>query len=141
MQCGIKTNVSGGVQFGLRSLGLILMPDFASRALASALLCLGLAACDATPRVGPGNPPDTDAMAAVMDKWARSCALCHINGEGGAPRMGVVEEWQPRLAQGKDVLLAHTIEGFNSMPPLGYCMACERDDFVALIDFMAGGAQ
>ena len=25
------------------------------------------------------------------------------------------------------------------MPPLGYCMACERDDFVALIDFMTDG--
>jgi cytochrome c5 len=71
-----------------------------------------------------------------MDKWARSCALCHVTGNAGAPRIGNAEEWAPRLAQGMDVLLQHTLEGFNDMPPLGYCMSCERDDFVALIEFM-----
>ena len=55
--------------------------------------------------------------------------------------MGVVEEWQPRLEQGKEVLLTHTIEGFNNMPPLGYCMACERDDLMAMIDLMTGGVK
>lgn len=76
---------------------------------------------------------------AAMQKWLRSCALCHIDGNGGAPRVGDAEAWQPRLAQGKDALLTHTIEGFNNMPPLGYCMSCEREDFSVLIDFMSGG--
>lgn len=74
----------------------------------------------------------------VMQMWSRSCALCHVSGIAGAPRIGNAEEWQPRLAQGKEVLLTHTIEGFNAMPPLGYCMACEREDFIAMIDFMLG---
>jgi cytochrome c5 len=39
------------------------------------------------------------------------------------------------------VLLDHTVNGFNKMPPLGYCMACEAEDFRALIDFMAGTAE
>ena len=73
----------------------------------------------------------------VMARWSRSCALCHVTGEGGAPRIGNAEEWGPRLATGRDLLLQHTIEGFNNMPPLGYCMSCEQTDFVALIDFMA----
>lgn len=80
------------------------------------------------------------ALAAdVMQKWSRSCVLCHVDGNGGAPRLGNAEEWRPRVARGKDVLLQHTLEGFNNMPPLGYCMSCERDDFIALIDFMSGG--
>lgn len=82
----------------------------------------------------PVQQPDPDLMA----RWSRSCALCHVDGNGGAPRIGHPGEWQPRLAQGRDVLLEHTVEGFNRMPPLGYCMACEADDFRALIDFMAG---
>jgi cytochrome c5 len=53
-----------------------------------------------------------------MQMWSRSCALCHVDGNAGAP---------------------HTVEGLNSMPPLGYCMACERDDFLAMIDFMTAG--
>ena len=72
----------------------------------------------------------------AMALWARSCALCHIDGKAGAPRVGQAEEWGPRLAQGRETLLKHTVEGLNSMPPLGYCMACERDDFLTMIDFM-----
>lgn len=112
-----------------------------------------VAACDTSV---PADEPDqaTGAVATVaglvagpvaglneaaMQKWSRSCALCHIDGNGGAPRLGDGEAWQPRLAQGKDALLTHTIEGFNNMPPLGYCMSCEREDFSVLIDFMSGG--
>ena len=82
-------------------------------------------------------PPAAD----VMRKWSRSCALCHVDGNAGAPRLGHPEEWQPRLAKGPEVLLRHTIEGFNKMPPLGYCMSCEEADFRALIDFMAGDGE
>ena len=101
------------------------------------LLAITLMGCGdveiATP-VSVQNPPQ-----ATADLWARSCALCHVDGSAGAPRIGNQEEWAPRLAKGRDVLLAHTLEGFNQMPPLGYCMACERKDFVALIEMMTSG--
>ena len=89
-----------------------------------------------------GAPPVAKAVEiAVAERstpelWAQSCALCHVDGNASAPRIGNLSEWAPRLAKGADVLLQHTLEGFNQMPPLGYCMACERDDFVELIDFM-----
>ncbi len=69
--------------------------------------------------------------------WAASCALCHVNGNAGAPVVGIAEHWQPRVAKGMQTLLQHTLEGFNSMPPLGYCMACETQDFNAMILFMS----
>jgi cytochrome c5 len=75
---------------------------------------------------------------AVMGKWARSCALCHITGEAGAPKVGDRAQWQIRLEQGEQVVLEHVLNGFNSMPPLGYCMACEVSDFQAMIAYMAG---
>lgn len=87
----------------------------------------------ATAESGASQPDE-----ATLAQWARSCALCHVNGEGGAPRVGHAAEWQDRIKQGADVLLAHTVEGFNNMPPLGYCMDCEEADLRALIDFMAG---
>jgi len=70
--------------------------------------------------------------------WRQNCALCHVDGNGSAPRLGHFEEWQARVLKGNSVLLSHTIEGFNYMPPLGYCMACEKEDFSALIGFMIG---
>ncbi len=112
-------------------------------------LLLAAAGCDpvADERSDPTAAANANAQAGteavplagnLMQKWSRSCVLCHVDGNGGAPRLGNAEEWQPRLAKGSDILLQHTLEGFNNMPPLGYCMSCERDDFVALIDFMAG---
>lgn len=83
----------------------------------------------------------TDSSSLTNDlarKWSTSCVLCHVDGEGGAPRLGVAEEWRERRAKGADQLLAHTLEGFSNMPPLGYCMSCETEDFEALIEYMAG---
>lgn len=115
---------------------------------ATAVACVVLCAGCARPTDGPGDVATTAAAPVAAPaagtrndtaaQWARSCALCHVNGEGGAPRSGDAEAWQPRLAKGRDVLMTHTLEGFNNMPPLGYCMSCERDDFAALIDLMAG---
>ena len=109
------------------------------------VLCASLTACDEQTEIGSKVSAQAEAAGAparpvtneVMQKWSRSCALCHVSGVGGAPRIGVAEDWLSRLAQGKQTLMTHTIEGFNNMPPLGYCMSCERDDFAALIDFMA----
>ena len=113
------------------------------------LLLLSLAACgsvgqqSANPGTASAGLPFANDIAdeSVMGKWARSCALCHVTGVAGAPIVGDSQQWQQRLAQGEEVILRHTLEGFNSMPPLGYCMACEVDDFRAMIGYMAGTNQ
>jgi cytochrome c5 len=110
--------------------------------LGLAALAIVLTGCAAdAPRTAPATTTAAMAPAApdarVTTLWSASCALCHVDGNGGAPRVGHADEWRPRLAKGSGVLLQHTLEGFNDMPPLGYCMACERADFEALIRFMA----
>jgi len=77
----------------------------------------------------------------VLSKWSRSCALCHVTGEADAPISGDKSVWQGILAQGEEQVMQHVLEGYNSMPPLGYCMSCETDDFRAMIGFMAGITQ
>ncbi|MDD9890664.1 MAG: c-type cytochrome [Gammaproteobacteria bacterium] len=84
---------------------------------------------------------DTIANEDVMDKWSRSCALCHVSGVADAPLLGDAEEWRRRLAKGESAVMTNVLEGINSMPPLGYCMACEISDFRAMIGFMAGTNQ
>lgn len=99
-----------------------------------------LCACSEAPP--PATAPFADAQISAdgIARWSRTCAMCHVDGEGGAPRMGDKTAWAERLAQGEDTLLLHTIEGLNNMPPLGYCMDCEREDFRAFIRFMTDGA-
>ncbi len=55
------------------------------------------------------------------------CANCHALKpiiQLGAPRIGTVGDWGPRLKQGMDVLFKHTDEGLNAMPARGGCFEC-----------------
>ena len=42
-----------------------------------------------------------------------ACQACHGAGIAGAPKVGDKAAWGPRLAQGKDTLYKHAIEGFT----------------------------
>ena len=76
-----------------------------------------------------------------MDKYNKSCAICHASGAANAPKTGDAEAWEPRLAKGVDVLVASVTAGLNAMPPKGMCFDCTDDDYKALIDFMATPAK
>lgn len=68
-----------------------------------------------------------------------SCLGCHGTGAAGAPLKGDAAAWEPRKAQGMDVLLEHAVNGFNAMPPKGTCMDCSNEELQAAIDFMLAG--
>ncbi len=89
----------------------------------------------APPRNAAALAPSDPALAKIYDS---SCKLCHANPASGAPQAGDVKAWQPRVAQGADSLLDHSINGFKGMPPMGMCMQCSEDEFLALIAFMSG---
>ncbi len=67
-----------------------------------------------------------------------SCIACHGTGALDAPKPGE-ESWKPRIAQGFDVMLKHSIEGFNNMPAMGTCGNCSDDEIAAAIRFMIDG--
>ncbi|HHC6442490.1 TPA: cytochrome c5 family protein [Vibrio parahaemolyticus] len=67
------------------------------------------------------------------------CIACHASGVNGAPKSGNADDWAPRIAQGKDVLVKHALEGFNAMPAKGTCMDCSDDEVIAAIDHMIDG--
>lgn len=48
-----------------------------------------------------------------------SCAKCHAEGVGGAPKIGDRDAWRPRLGQGIDHLVRSAIRGHGGMPPRG----------------------
>lgn len=69
--------------------------------------------------------------------YTQSCAACHNSGAAGAPRMGNAEDWSARLEKGMDILVEHTINGFNNvMPPKGMCFTCSDEDLRALVQYM-----
>lgn len=64
------------------------------------------------------------------------CIACHSSGVSGAPKTGNAGDWAPRIAQGKDVLTNHALNGFNAMPAKGSCMDCSDDEIIAAIEHM-----
>lgn len=47
------------------------------------------------------------------------CQDCHADGKGGAPKLGDIAAWKPRLGKGVDPLVKSAINGHNSMPARG----------------------
>ena len=90
----------------------------------------------------PAAAPAASTAAALAPElqaiYDRSCASCHSIPASGAPQLGDRQAWAPRLAQGADVLLEHTVTGYKAMPPLGACMDCDEEQFRALIAHLAG---
>lgn len=71
------------------------------------------------------------------------CTTCHTAGLMGAPKLGDKAAWEPRIAQGKDTLYKHAIEGYQgksgAMPPKGGSQASD-DDVKAAVDYMVSKA-
>lgn len=110
--------------------------------ISAGLLALALAACGGE---APTPAPAASAVAAapaadpaVQKLYDATCKACHGVPGTGAPAVGDSAAWAPRVAQGRDALLDHTIGGFQKMPPLGMCPQCGEADFVALIEYMSG---
>ena len=81
----------------------------------------------------PTGPRDGAAV------YGTFCIACHSTGISGAPKIGNAEDWAPRLAQGREVLNNHAINGFNAMPAKGSCMDCSDEEIIAAIDHMIEG--
>lgn len=68
------------------------------------------------------------------------CTGCHSNGAGGAPKMEKAA-WGARIAQGKDTLHKHAIEGYNNvgvMPARGGNPSLTDEQVIATVDWMVG---
>ncbi len=76
-----------------------------------------------------------------MDKYNKSCAICHASGAANAPKTGDATSWEPHMAKGMDVLLESVNNGVNAMPPKGMCFDCSAEEYTALIEYMATAAE
>ena len=74
------------------------------------------------------------------------CYLCHAApGVAGAPVLGEVDVWAPRISQGLDILRDHVLNGYQGelgfMPPKGGRMDLSDEEILAGLDFMLSEAQ
>lgn len=91
---------------------------------------IGLLACVA------GEAQAADGKA-VYDK---TCVACHASGVANAPKFGDKAAWAPRIATGKDAMLASVIKGKGAMPPKAGT-TLDDEDLKAAIDYMVSAAK
>ena len=75
---------------------------------------------------------------AVYDK---TCVVCHAAGVANAPKFGDKAAWAPRIATGKEALLASVVKGKGAMPPKAGAADLKDDDIKAAIDYMVGASK
>ncbi|WP_411833815.1 c-type cytochrome [Pseudoxanthomonas mexicana] len=72
--------------------------------------------------------------------YGATCALCHASGLAGAPMPSDKDAWAARVAQGKDTLYKHAIEGYTGeagvMPAKGGNPSLSDEDVKAAVDYM-----
>ena len=69
--------------------------------------------------------------------YKQACAVCHVAGVAGAPKLGDKAAWAPRLALGVDGLTASVIKGKGAMPPKGGAAASDADIQAAVAYLLA----
>jgi cytochrome c5 len=93
------------------------------------------AAASAASQVAYGGTTDGSVI------FGNLCTGCHTSGAGGAPILDQAH-WGPRIAQGKDTLYKHAVEGFTGsagvMPAKGGNPALTDEQVKATVDWMLG---
>jgi cytochrome c5 len=100
-----------------------------------------LAAAPAPAAPAAAAPSQAPAGAASgAELYTQVCAVCHAPGLMGAPMLTDPASWEPRIAQGMDVLRDHVINGFQGqsgvMPPKGGRMDLSDEQVLAAMEYM-----
>jgi cytochrome c5 len=95
-------------------------------------------AVDAASTAGPETAAiDGEAI------YNQACVACHASGVGGAPVVGDVDSWSPRIAKGIEALHNSGINGIagTAMMAKGGRADLSDQQIMAAVDYMVGASQ
>lgn len=111
------------------------------------------AAPAATAAASPAAPPPSGGAAAAAPAatkvaagagekiYTSVCTVCHGAGLAGAPKTGDKAAWKPRIAQGRETLYNHAINGIRAMPAKGGAVSTPDAEIKAAVDYMVSKSQ
>ena len=68
--------------------------------------------------------------------YVENCAVCHDDGDLGAPITGDKDIWKTLLVNNMDELVMNTVRGMGNMPPKGGCEYCDTSEIIAAVKYM-----
>lgn len=126
----VKLVLSASVVMGSALAFAAVQDEISARTAPVGKLCMAGEECAAAPVVVASGPRSGS------DIYGSKCVACHASGAAGAPKLGDVAAWAPRIGKGIDVLYTSAISGFKGMPAKGLCMDCSDDEIKATVDYM-----
>lgn len=68
--------------------------------------------------------------------YEKTCNVCHADGVAGAPKLGDKAAWAPRIAGGKDTLVASVVKGKGAMPAKAGNAALSVEEIKSAVEFL-----
>jgi len=109
--------------------------EIRSRLVAAGQLCRAGDDCGVAVAAAPVEPRSGEEV------YNQFCFACHATGVGGAPRVGELADWEPRIAKGMETLWSTMQNGLNAMPAKGTCMNCSDDELRASMNYLVDSTQ
>ncbi|TCD48574.1 c-type cytochrome [Chlorobium sp. N1] len=102
---------------------------------ASAAFALAFSLSQSFPLAEPALAAEHD-LARGESIYGSTCSTCHNSGIMGAPKPGDKAAWVDRIAGGFDLMVAHSLNGFNGMPARGGRSSLTDTDVADAVAFM-----
>ena len=91
------------------------------------------------------EPTEVAVVLTGPQVYNQACTACHSTGAGGAPKVGDVGSWGPRIATGMSALNQNAINGFQGsagfMPAKGGAIQLSDEEVIAAVEYMVAESQ
>lgn len=87
----------------------------------------------------PNTPYSSPQRISGEQLVQQRCQECHADGKLGAPRIGDLKAWQPRLDKGVEALVKSSITGHKAMPARGGMNSLSDAEMRAAVVYMVNG--
>lgn len=89
--------------------------------------------------VAPAAPAiqiSADAATVGKQLYDQVCMACHAAGVAGAPKLGVLADWEPYFPEGIEGMLQVVIKGKGAMPPKGGAANASTEQLRLAVEYM-----
>jgi cytochrome c5 len=87
------------------------------------------------------EPEEAKVVLTGPQVYNNACTACHSTGAGGAPIVGDVAGWAPRIANGEATLASNAINGIGIMPPKGGYAQYSDEEITSAVQYMVEQSQ
>jgi len=100
-----------------------------SKCVAVIALCCLFSACS-------DSGAELEAQLLAGEEIAKkNCKVCHAQGINGAPIIGNIKMWGPRIEKGREALVLNALNGNGLMPPKGGNESITKEDINLVVGY------